>query len=108
MISRIGVTSYNRAFNNINKNVSKTAAPAPKAISFGELDDCGNWRHSYSGSSKRDRIENNYNKRLQDLAEKADDIDMDNTVYYQQVRKIEADRDKALYDYDNLFPDENY
>lgn len=115
MISKIGITNYNRPVNNINKKVSKPAS-APKAISFGELDDCGNfnYRSSYTkhldykpkNSINRDRIEEEYNKRLHELADKADDLDMDNDVYYAQVRKIEQEKEDALYRFDSLFEDD--
>ncbi len=69
-----------------------------KNIRFGESDCDGDY---FVPSNRRWKIENDYDKQLDSLADLADDIDMDNDIYYSRKREIEKERDIALRDYDN-------
>jgi len=76
-----------------------------KNIRFGEIDEGGD---CFEPTNGREKIERNYDKKLSNLADLADDIEMDNTTYYKQKKSLEDSMDIDLRIYDQQHRDSGY
>lgn len=86
--------------------ISSTINQAPKYrafnntenVSFKELNNRG---HGYPQMTRREEIELKYEKRREDLYEKADWLDMASDIFFEELKKIDADERAELDNYES-------